>query len=148
MKKRVSIILLIAIIIVAAFAVYFTFFYSRICDNQACFNNALEKCSKKSYVNDGKEAVWIYTIKGKSSEECVVDIRLDQVKEGNVNLASLEGKEMTCYVPLGIVVSPEKDLKKCHGLLKEEMQDMIINNLHSYIVKNIGEVSEELNKVV
>jgi hypothetical protein len=53
---------------------------------------------------------------------------------------------MTCYYPLGTAAYAEKDLSKCHGLLKEELQTIIINKLHAYILENLGKVEEGLEK--
>ena len=55
---------------------------------------------------------------------------------------------MDCYVPLGSIVSPESNLAECHGLLKEGLQETIINKLHAYIVKNVGQIGEELQKAI
>jgi len=63
-------------------------------------------------------------------------------------MAGMEGKEMVCYLPLGTITSPQGNLANCHGLLKEEMQSLIINRLHNYIVNNLGQISEELTKAI
>ena len=55
---------------------------------------------------------------------------------------------MTCYMPRGIVMQPESDLNECHGLLKESLQDIIIERLHTYIVQNIGQISESITKPI
>jgi len=138
--------MLILIILVAVIAVYFTFFYPRKCGDATCFNSALLKCKRAKYIDDLTDAVWSYRIKGKSGDKCQVDVKLLQLKRGASEMVILEGKEMTCYLPLGVITSPQEDLKKCHGLLKEEMQSLIINRLHNYIVENLGEISEELKK--
>ena len=49
--------------------------------------------------------------------------------------------------PKGIPIYPEKDLSKCHGRLKEELQAIIINKLHTYIIENIGEFRGNLTSV-
>ena len=53
---------------------------------------------------------------------------------------------MVCQTPLGSAVSPEQNLKNCNGKLKEDLQEIVIQRMHSYILKNVGEVSEELVK--
>ena len=63
-------------------------------------------------------------------------------------MGSLEGKDMDCYVPRGIVITPQSELERCHGNLKEEMQKIMINKLFSYISGNVGTISEELKKVI
>ncbi len=146
MKKRI--ILVGLIIIVAVIAVFFTFFYTRKCSDANCFNKALAKCSKASFVNDAEDAAWLYAIKGKSEGDCKVNVEILQLKEGTVGMEGLENKDMDCYLPLGAITSPQENLGRCHGLLKEEMQSLIINKLHNYIVGNLGEISGELNKAI
>jgi predicted membrane protein len=147
-KRVVKIILIVLIIIVAVLAVYFTFFYSRNCKTAECFNFALTKCYRASYINDAEDAAWYYKIKGKSGDNCKIYVKLLQLKQGTGQISSLEGKEMTCYTQLGMITSPQGNLANCHGLLKEEMQNLIINRLHNYIVSNLGQISEELTKVI
>ena len=141
-------ILVISIIVTLIIAIYFTFFFYYKCEDLACFKAHQEKCSKTKFVNDLEDATWFYQIKGKSDGECEIYVKLLSVKKGKINLQKLEGKSMVCYLPLGSSVSPESDISRCHGLLKESLQEIIINNLHSYIVSNIGEIGKELEKVI
>lgn len=133
-------IIILLIVIALALSLYFTFFNISSCDTIACFNNALAKCSKVKFANMQEEATWLYTIKGSKDDKCVV-----QVKSTNVRLdeaKKIENKDMLCYIPKGMVIPPESELDNCHGLLKEGLQDIIIEKLHVYIVQNIGKISE------
>ena len=147
MKKRV-IILGIIVILLAAAAIYYTFFYSRPCPDMICFNSALADCGRRSIIDETESSVWLYEIKGKSRGECVVRVELLQLREGTTKLASLEGKDMLCYLPSGVVGNPRDNLDSCHGLLKEELQKVIIDNLHTYITDNLGEIGEELGQAL
>lgn len=147
MKKK-RLILLIAIIILLGFLIYYIFFYSRLCTNSSCFADVQKKCSKFSYTDNAEEATWKYTIKGKAGEECKINVELLQAKKGNVELEKLEGLEMNCYIDLGFGGSPQSDLRRCHGLLKEELQQLLIQKMHSYILSNIGKIDEALKSVV
>ena len=147
MKKR-GIGLIIIIVIVALLAVYFTFFFYRSCGDRGCFNDALSECSRVSYLNDAEDASWMYKIQGKSQEQCKIEVKLLALREGNLDLSKLDGKSMTCLHPIGDIRDPQDNLKTCQGELKEEMQDVIINRLHKYIRDNLGEISDELRKVV
>lgn len=118
------------------------------CDDKECFNNALAKCNRVSYFNDGTDTSILYQIKGKSENTCKVDVKLIQFKRGTADLAVLQGQSMTCITPLGVVVAPEQNLANCHGLLKEAIQDMIIQKLHTQITQNIGKIGEEVTKVL
>tara|TARA_Y100000310_G_scaffold303691_1_gene342235 strand:- start:673 stop:1110 length:438 start_codon:yes stop_codon:yes gene_type:complete len=145
MKKRVIFVGIIIIVLIVA--LYFTFFYTRKCFDEQCFNSALSGCKRFSYVNDQQDSTWFYKIKWKSGNSCKVNVKLLKIKEGTTDLIKLDGKDMTCDLPFGKVVVPQDDLKICHGLLKEEMQDIIITRLHNYVVDNLGEISEELERV-
>ena len=54
---------------------------------------------------------------------------------------------MICLIPLGFKASPESDINKCSGPLKEEMQVLIIKKLHEYILQNIGELNKEVTGI-
>ena len=151
-EDKSKIILTAIIFVVLILAIYLTFFYSKSCKDSACFTQSLSKCQKSSYINDAKAAAWLYSIKGIITEEseknCRIDVKMLQVKEGETELEILQGKSMSCYLPKGVVASPESDLSKCHGLLKEYiLEKIIVKKMHTYILEHIGEVSEELTKI-
>lgn len=124
------------------------FFYTKKCDGLACFNNYLERCNKARFVNDAKDSIWGYSIKGVKNDKCVVNVVLITVKEGSSDLVALENQEMDCYLNFGEVVDPKKDLDKCHGELREGIQDIMIQKMHAYIMQNVGKISEELSRVI
>ena len=145
-KKRI--IFLVVIIILVALLIYFIAFYTKKCSDASCFSTAQAKCSKASYVSDAEDAAWSYEIEGKDNGECVIGVELVQAKQGNVELEKLEGLEMECSVPLGYSGSPQTDLKKCHGLLKEELQELLIQRMHNYILNNLGKIEDALQSVI
>jgi len=116
------------------------------CKTKACFDSALEKCEKASYVSDSQN-MWKYTILKEKAKMCVVDVKLLQVKRGVLDSQRLEGKEMQCEIPLGSVYAPESDLSRCKGELKEEIQEIVIERMHSYIIENIGKVTQKFEVV-
>lgn len=145
-KKRVILIVLIALVFILA--VYFTFFYYKKCSGIGCFNSYLSKCKKAVYIDEGDNDVWLYKIKSKIKDECKVNVKLLQLKKGTSDASVLEGKDMDCYLPYSSIAKPQENLDRCHGLLKEEMQKIMINKLHSYITSNLGQISEELKKAI
>lgn len=148
MKRGVGKIIFILFIIVLIAAIYFTIFYYKKCDDLGCFNSRLAKCSKANFQYEGDEATWYYKILGKEGNQCEVYTELRQLKQGRLDIEKLEGQSMNCFLALGVVDFPEKDISKCHGLLKESLQDIIIQKLHNYILGNLGEIDRELNKVI
>lgn len=140
-------ILVVAIVVVLAVAIYFTFFFYYKCEDATCFRAHQQECKKTKYVNNAENAVWSYRIKGKVGDTCKIEAGIIQIKQGVIEKQKLEDKSMDCYIVFGSTESPEKDLSKCHGRLKEELQNLIIQKLHTYVLENIGEISEELKEI-
>ena len=145
-SEKIWIALGIFVLIILIVAIYFTFFFSYKCADLSCFQAHQEKCSKTRFVYDTPEMTWKYFILGKEGRNCEIKVTALQVKLGAVDKAKLEGKTMNCFLPLGDLSLPETDISRCHGLLKEELQDMIIQKLHQYIVGSVGQIAEELEK--
>jgi hypothetical protein len=137
-------IIFFAIILIFIGAIYFTFFFTYSCDNLACFKAHQRECSKTHFINQEEETVWDYKIIGEENKACKIEIEVLQVKQGETSRKRLENKMMTCYLPIGDDSVPEADISVCHGILKEELQAIIIEKLHLYVVENIGEISSEL----
>lgn len=142
--KRKKIMIWVVFIIIFLSAVYLTFFYTYKCKDIACWEYKMQKCSKASYFNDAKEIAWSYKIKGKQNGDCLINVRVYEVKHGLTSSLPLEGKDMDCLLPLGTITPPESNPLLCHGILKEEMQNLIIQKLHQYIVQNVGQIGKEL----
>ncbi|MEK6894992.1 MAG: hypothetical protein AABX48_00570 [Nanoarchaeota archaeon] len=147
--KALIVFLIIGIIIALAVAIYFMFFFHYSCaDNDlACFKSYQAKCLKTKFINDQPDATWNYVIQGKSKGICEIEVTILKVKTGDVGNKALEGQSMICSLPIGSIDSPESDTSKCHGRLKEEMQNLIIQKLHSYVVGNLGEIETSLNSI-
>mgnify|MGYP001605291110 CR=1 FL=1 len=142
-----KLIFIVLILIVLVVAVYFSFFFYYKCDDVACFRAHQEKCSKTKFLNDVENAEWEYKIKGKKDGKCEINVKINQVSQGDVNKLILEGKSMDCLLPIGNTNAPEGDISICHGELKEKTQELIIQKLHAYVVKNLGEIGEELGNI-
>jgi hypothetical protein len=146
LSSRNKIIILAAILVFLAITIFFTFFYAKKCKDANCFNSMLAKCKKAEFLNSKEDSTWLYSIKGSNKDKCVVNvknvlIKLDEAK-------AVQGKSMLCYLPKGVVIAPESALDECHGMLKEALQDIIIERMHTYIVQNIGQISESLKKPI
>jgi hypothetical protein len=96
------------------------------------------------YTHEDREASWHYRILGKSDGLCEIEVTLLQAKEGQLGIDRLNGYSMVCEYTTGITAYPERDLSRCHGLLKEELQTIIITKLHQYIITNVGNITEEV----
>jgi hypothetical protein len=141
--KRGNVILIIGIIIVALAAVYFTFIYYPSCGGISCWESELVKCERVRYINDAPDITWQYSIKKAQDDNCIVNVKILKVKQGLTKSIAMEGTDMDCALPKGAIAVPESDITLCSGSLKEEMQTLIIEKLHQYILANVKEIGEE-----
>jgi hypothetical protein len=144
MKKKTVIVLAIIFLISISLGIYFSFFYTFSCETKTCFKEFQKDCDRVNYINDREEVTWYYKILGKENNKCAIDVKVLKVKGGDAENKNLNGKSMTCYLPLGDTISPGEDISLCHGILKEEIQNMIIQKAHSLILENMDEISNEL----
>jgi len=145
LKQRTIIAMVVLIAALIVFLFWLFFLHAKPCADTDCFFDAVEKCKKVSWIKEDAQATWVYTIKGSAENNtCEVEVELVKMKEGTIDSEKLQGKAMTCEVLKGEVAYPEKDTSRCTGPLKEELQDIIIQRLHSYILENVGEVRGNL----
>lgn len=143
-----KLVLFLSLIIILIGAIYFTFYFSYSCDDLACFQAHQRECSRTKFINDAQDISWEYNILGESNKACEIEVEVLKVKQGELDKKRIEGKNMKCYLTLGEDSLPESDISNCNGMLKEELQEIIIEKLHLYVIENIGEISEELKKAV
>jgi len=140
MKKRgIKIVLATLFVVVLLVLVYLNIFYFRDCGSEECFNVQLRECKRGIYVKPG-DVVFEYKIFGLSREMCEVSVKVLEIGVSEEEKGKLVGKSMDCLFEKGIVVKPESELQDCHGLLKEELQEIIIDRLHKQIVENLAEI--------
>lgn len=138
--------IIVVLFLIVLLSVYYFFLYTKTCQAEECFYKALVSCKKAKWINDAEEGTWLYIIKGASGQNCRVEVKLLLAKEGILDIGKIEGKNMDCYLPPEIVAGPEQDLARCTGPLKEGLQNLVIKRMHSYILENLGEISEEMIK--
>lgn len=142
-KERVIIGLVLLLALGVAVALYYTF-APEPCETYACFQDHMAVCSRATYVNEEPEASWRYTIVRRTSETCEIRVVLLQAKEGDLQLRGFESHTMICTYSRGVVAYPDKDMSLCHGLLKEDLQGIIIEKLHRYLVDNLVDIKDAL----
>lgn len=145
--KKLIIFIAIAVVFIG-FAVKTSFFYAPKCESFECFSEKMRECKPANFLNDDAEATWRYNIKGVKDGACVIEVTLLQSKTGELGMQNLVGYKMECGFPKSVVTYPETDLGACHGRLKEELQAIIIEKLHTYIVNNLGEIDQTLDLIV
>jgi hypothetical protein len=121
---------------------WYGFFSYEKCDSWECFNDNLDDCRRTKFVG-GNEMVFSYRIEGSEEGKCVVNVKMLQGDFNNQDSLNLVDNEMKCFLPLGIVMIPESNIAYCHGLLKEGLQDLVIEKMHAYIVQNLGKINAE-----
>jgi len=147
-QKRVGLALVILIIALIVFSSYFLFFYTKQCDTAECFVSAIANCKRVSWIREDIQANWLYTITGDAKgDSCSVEVRLLKIKEGTIENEELQGKKMDCIILKNDIKLPEKQLSQCTGLLKEELQGIIIKEIHDYLLNSVGEIKEEFEGI-
>jgi hypothetical protein len=147
-KKRVGLALFILIFALVIFTGYFLFFYEKPCNDIECFKSAMKNCRPVSWIRQDEQASWLYIIKGASTgDTCKIQVKLLEVKQGTIDSEVLEGKKMTCLQLKGDTRFPEKDISGCTGVLKEELQDLIIQRMHNYLLENVGEIQQGFSEL-
>ena len=150
LKKRFGIALIILFIALVVFTSYFLFVYPKPCadTNGQCFVDAMVSCKRVSWIREDAEASWAYIIKENiKGDSCEVEVKLLKMKQGTIDSEKLQGKEMLCIIPKGETQFPEKDISKCSGELREELQDLIIQRMHNYLLQNVGEIRTEFQEL-
>jgi len=131
------------VVFVFLLVVYSIAFGYNNCDSWDCFNDNLEKCSRTKFIGES-DMLFEYIIRGISDGSCEVEVRLLRSNLNNIDSEKIDGLSMTCSLPKGVVIIPESDIDACHGLLKEGLQDLMIEKLHGYLVQNLGKINLEM----
>lgn len=148
-KKLTFLVILITLLFIflIGFLIYSSFFYYASCENDECFFSYLENCERVSYVVSNDFDV-IYRVEGRSLAGCEVVVSIDD-KDNIIGLEELyKGTNMVCNVRAGYVSYPEHDLERCSGMLKEGLQEVLIDRLKVEIARNIGEINIDILKGV
>tara|TARA_Y100000310_G_C20240553_1_gene604448 strand:+ start:85 stop:573 length:489 start_codon:yes stop_codon:yes gene_type:complete len=147
-KGGIGLAFLILIIALIIYAGYFLIYRPVECSDKTCFNNAMNNCKRISWVREDAQATWVYQVGGNAKgDSCKINVKLLKMKEGTIDSERLEGLEMDCAMLKTETQFPEKDISVCSGVLKEELQDIIIQRMHNYLLENIGSISEEFQGV-
>lgn len=121
--------------------------YTKTCNNQECFSSALLNCRRAQWTRSD-QGVWNYRIIGSNDKNsCKVDVKLLKINNGSSDAEKLQGEEMSCNVVKNDAQYPEKDLKKCTGQLKEDIQDAIIQRMYNYLLQNVGKIQNNFKSV-
>lgn len=137
--------LLAAIVVIGVVAALYYSDQPMECTSFECFADHMSRCAKATYINEEPKATWKYEITREIGDECNIEVTLEQAKEGNLRLLEFEDDSMICVYPVGTVDYPDRDLEMCSGKLKEDLQTVIIEKLHAYIIDNIGQIAQEVN---
>lgn len=147
-KRRVGTALVILIIALVIFTGYFLFFHERQCNTAECFVDAMKNCRPVSWIRADDQASWLYIIKSSAKNDaCKIEVKLLEVKQGTIDSEKLQGESMICTMQKGETRFPEKEISKCSGVLKEDLQDLIIQRMHNYLLENVGEIKQEFSGI-
>lgn len=131
--------------------VYYLFFSFKNCSDSNCFYSSLKNCRKASWIKEDNESAWKINIFGNvmdyKKDSCKVKFKLLNLKKGTIDSETLMEKEMICNVMKTETNFPPADMYQCTGILKEEIQDILIKRMHDYLLRNIGELKQEFRAV-
>ncbi len=147
-KKEIILLVVLILVLIVIVGIIFFVLNKETCEDVDCFFEKMAECKRAEFIQNDDGGIWKYEILGKNGENCKINVELVQIKEGKLSLEKLEGKSMECDIPVGLVIRPEKQIGNCHGILKESIQEEMINKMHAYIFENIGEISNETIMVV
>ena len=136
------VIILLASFLFLSYVGWLLFFSFDECDSLECFNENLAVCDRAKFIG-GEDMIFRYTILGKYGDDCRINTELLQGELNNQDSLKLEGQSMICSLPFGMVGIPESNIDECHGILKENLQDMVIKKMYSYIIRNIDNLALE-----
>lgn len=146
--QRLIISLIILCIALIIFLGYYFIYSEKSCSDQECFKSAFENCKRVNFIKEDSQASWLYQIIGKSEKSrCFVKVTLIELKKGTIETEVLQDKSMVCNTIRDNALNAEGDLNECTGILKEEMQEIIIQRMHNYLLKNIQDIKEQFNKL-
>lgn len=143
--KKIKIILIALIFLIIMFVIFLGYVFIiklNPCENKKCFFDSLKDCKKIYFVKEDPEYSWLYVIlKETSKDSCEIKVKLLNVKQESIDSKILQNKEMICIVPKTTVDFPEKEISRCSGVLKEDLQDLIIQRMYDYLLTNVQEIN-------
>lgn len=142
---------LLAILVGGAY--YYGYFKKNCNQSRTCFDNAFKNCRPAKLISIIDNNYYYYAIDGVRGDNCKVRITLTKMGVGTSQdlVQALEGKGMTCYIPLTKVRELSFDtmpdvLSYCSGPLKEAIYEQIIQKMYSLIIKNLGPIVSEVKE--
>jgi len=140
--KKIKIISIILILVFVIILGYVFLIKANPCENEKCFFDSLKDCKKIYFIKEDPEYSWHYIIsKETSKDSCEIKVKLLHVKEESIDSKILQNKEMICIIPKTETDFPEKDISRCNGKLKEDLQDLIIEKMYKYLLTNVQEIN-------
>ncbi|RME55553.1 hypothetical protein D6777_00145 [Candidatus Woesearchaeota archaeon] len=150
-----KILITLTLFLIVTFFAYHYGYLKKTCNDNKCFNEALDHCTPAKYLKLQNLNYYKYSIMGKRGDNCLIIIELKKMAEGTAleKRTLFEGKGMECKIP-------DKDLEKlksenlegvlnyCSGPLKEAMYELIIQKLYTVIIANLGDIIGEVKSTI
>ena len=150
LNKKIIIFSLIILLIISGLF-YLSLFYKKNCRSDLkCFSQALQNCNKAKVTAISNNNLYQYQILRDKGETCKINIKVLKLAPGSsiITQKKFEDKAMTCLIPRDQLNQPIDEIKElinyCTGPLKEALLQDILENIYTNIVKNLGNISQEL----
>ena len=151
LKKKEVIIGSIISLVLLINLYYFGLIFKKNCSTEDCFEDALSICKPVEYESRINNNVYNYEIYRSLGNNCRIKVDLEKSSEGTDfdTRIRLEGKSMKCSVPkddllLLKLTEINNLLKYCSGPLKEAIYEIMIKNMYTVIITNLGEILGEV----
>jgi hypothetical protein len=143
-KLKISFIVISLLLLVGIlFFIYSSFIYYTPCNTESCFFAHLKNCDRASFFRSGDLSI-DYEIQGYSFNGCQVELSLRNSTR-DIGLREIyQNSEMVCNAKIGSNYYPEEDLERCSGMLKEGLQEVLIDRLKVEIARNIGDLNTDI----
>ncbi len=148
-----TIIFLLLLLILIGGAYYLGYFKKDCRQSRTCFDEAFKRCQPAKIIRVVDNNYYYFAIDGARGDSCKVKVKLTKMGVGTSQelIQAMEGKEMTCYIPVTTVKDVSFDtmpdiLNYCSGPLKEAIYEQIIQKMYSLIIKNLGPIVSEVKE--
>lgn len=124
-------------------------------EDKTCFNEAFKVCKPAKMITTESGNIYSYKILGKTSNKCVVDIKILSVNPETSQDTKIlfEGKSMRCEIPKEkySVLNLDKidnTLDYCTGPLKESIYQLMVDRMYNLVVRQLGGITTEIQGIL
>ena len=139
-------------LVIGIYLIFFSGLIKKDCkQDKICFEEVLKDCKSAKFINLRENNLYEFQVIKKKGDLCEVNIELKKMGVGTPIkiVEKFEGKSMKCLIPRNAIAAGKVDeieniINYCSGSLKEAIFELIIDRMYGLIIKNLGEISEDV----